>query len=67
MERVLRVNGMHCRSCESLLSDLLGGIDGVQDAVADSRNGTVKVVCRDPQALDAAVDAIGRHGYRVVG
>jgi copper chaperone CopZ len=66
MEKLIRVEGMHCKSCELLLADVLGEIDGVQKAVADSRKGTVRVVCTADATLEQVRGAIGKQGYRVI-
>jgi copper chaperone CopZ len=67
MEKLMRVEGMHCKSCELLLADVLSEVEGVQKAVADAKKGTVRVSCVDEAALEAAKDAIERQGHRVIG
>ena len=67
MEKIIHVDGMHCKSCELLIADVLGEIDGVQKAVADRRKGTVRVVCSDDATLESVRDAMEKQGYRVTG
>jgi copper chaperone CopZ len=67
MEKLIRVDGMHCKSCELLLVDVLSEVDGVQKVIADSRKGTVRVVCNDDATLVNVRGAIKKQGYRVTG
>jgi len=65
-DTVINVRGMHCRSCEMLLADVLCDVDGVEKAVADSRKGTVVISARTPHAVESAKKAIEKAGYRVI-
>lgn len=67
MERTLKVSGMHCRSCEMLLTDALSEIKGVQGVSADFRKGTVTLNAADQGAVEEAKKAILKEGYKVVG
>ena len=67
MEKTIKVEGMHCKSCEMLLMDAISEIRGVQGVSADFKKGTVKIACSDEAALDEAKKAIAKEGYRVVG
>ena len=37
----LKVTGMHCKSCETILSEDLGQIKGVSNVTANHKTGTV--------------------------
>lgn len=65
MEKTLKVEGMHCKSCEILISDALSEIAGVKNVRAD--NGTVSLSAIDGAAMEEAKKAIAREGYKVVG
>jgi copper chaperone CopZ len=65
MEKTLEVKGMHCKSCEALLTDVASEIDGVRKAAADSRRGTLTVSCSDAAVLEAVKRAIEKEGYKV--
>lgn len=67
MEKTFKVEGMHCRSCEKLLIDVLSEIKGLIKAEADFRKGTVKISISDQSAIEGARDAIIKEGYGVVG
>jgi len=43
MKRTLDVAGMSCRSCEGLVSDELGALDGVLSVAASAAHDTVEV------------------------
>ena len=64
METTLKVKGMHCKSCEILLKDVIEEIGGVR-ATVDSVKGTIKVSC-DKNVMDSIKKAIEKEGYKVV-
>ncbi|MFH0737180.1 MAG: heavy metal-associated domain-containing protein [Candidatus Micrarchaeota archaeon] len=67
MEKTMKVEGMHCRSCEMLLMDVISEIRGAHGVKADSKKGTVTVIAADQSAIEEAEKAIGDEGYKVVG
>ena len=67
MERIIKVSGMHCKSCEMLLSDVLSEIKGVSRVSADSKKNTVSVSLDDDGLLDQVKKAIQKEGYKVLG
>ncbi|MFH0885378.1 MAG: heavy metal-associated domain-containing protein [Candidatus Micrarchaeota archaeon] len=67
MDWTIKVEGMHCKSCEMLLTDVLSEIKGVQKISADFKKGTVTVSATDNGALEEAKKAIAKEGYKVVG
>lgn len=66
MEKMLKVEGMHCRSCEMLLADVISEIEGVEKASASRIEDAVRVVCKDEKTLESVRKAIEGEGYRVV-
>ena len=66
METTIKVNGMHCRSCELLLMDVIGEIPGVETVSVNRTAGTVSVRVKDGNALENVRKAIEKEGYRVV-
>ncbi len=67
MERKIKVDGMHCRSCEMLLDDSISGIRGVSRVSADSKRGIISVAVEDESVLAAVKKVIADEGYKVVG
>jgi copper chaperone CopZ len=67
MEKTIKVEGMHCKSCEMLISDVISEIIGVQKVSADSRKGTVTITATGQNAIDDARKLIVKEGYKVVG
>jgi copper chaperone CopZ len=61
----IKVEGMHCKSCEMLLADSIGGISGVKSVKADSKAGTVTVDC-SKEAVHAVKKTIMKEGYKVL-
>jgi copper chaperone CopZ len=67
MEKTLKVSGMHCRSCEMLLTDSISEITGVEKVSADFKKGTVTVSMKDERMLEEVKKAIEKEGYKVLG
>ncbi|HHE31073.1 MAG TPA: copper chaperone [Chlorobaculum parvum] len=68
MKKEIKVGGMHCPSCEILVSEALEALDGVQKAQASHQCGVVEVEY-DPAKIDDEVmkRAIEGEGYTVAG
>ncbi len=67
MERKIKVDGMHCKSCEMLLDDSISEVKGVGRVSADSKKGIVTVAVDDESVLAAVKKVIADEGYKVVG
>ena len=65
MKHELNVSGMHCPSCEMLITDALGDIPGIQSIQADAKAGRVSFEASGEKALSAAKKAIAKEGYKV--
>ncbi len=60
----LKVSGMHCTSCETILKEDVGAVAGVTNVKADHKKGVVSF--DGPQAAIAQVKAaIEKDGYSV--
>ncbi|MEW6721758.1 MAG: heavy metal-associated domain-containing protein [Candidatus Micrarchaeota archaeon] len=66
MEKMIKVGGMHCKSCEILLTDSISEIEGVEKVSADHKGGTVSVSVKDDAALAEVKKTIEKEGYRVL-
>jgi copper chaperone CopZ len=66
VEKTLKVSGMHCRSCEMLLSDSISEIKDVEKVSADFKKGTVTVTVKDERMFEDVKKAIEKEGYRVL-
>jgi len=66
MEKTLKINGMHCKSCEVLISDVLAEIKGIEKVKVDSKEGFVKFNYKDEHVLSIAKQAIEKEGYTVI-
>ena len=67
MEKIIKVEGMHCKSCELILVDSISEIKGVDKVSADSKTGKVVVECKDESVLDQVRLVIQKENYRVIG
>ena len=66
VEKILNVNGMHCKSCEILLNDTISEISGVEKVISDSKKGTVSVIYKEDAILAQIKSVIEKEGYRVI-
>ncbi len=66
VEAFLRIDGMHCSSCELLIERTAAGVNGILSAAANYATSTAKIVF-DPEIIaeDELPDALGGSGYRV--
>jgi copper chaperone len=64
MKTDITIKGMHCHSCEMLLTDVLSDIDGVDEAKVSIKEGRAEVKY-DPAKTDEAKmrAAIEAEGY----
>jgi len=65
-ETKLKVSGMHCRSCETLVKEEVGAIEGVREVEADHRRGLVTVRYEGGIDLNKVKKAVEGLGYKVV-
>ncbi|MEM4359449.1 MAG: heavy metal-associated domain-containing protein [Candidatus Bilamarchaeaceae archaeon] len=65
MKVTLKVKGMHCRSCEVLLGDVLSWIKGTGNVKIDYTNGKVMLDVVDSSVLPRVIEAIRSEGYEV--
>lgn len=66
MEQTIKVEGMHCKSCELIITEAILEIEGVQRAEANSKNGLVQVSYKDGESLEKIKKAIENEGYKVI-
>lgn len=62
----LKVSGMHCNSCEVILRDDVGAVNGVKKVGADFKKGEVWFE-GDEKAFPEVKKAIEANGYKVDG
>lgn len=64
MKQKIRVKGMHCKSCETLIADSLEEM-GVK-AKADHKKGEVEVTYDESKvSINSIKTAIAKEGYKV--
>ena len=62
----LKVTGMHCKSCETLIKDGLSEIEGVEKIDVFSSKGTAMVDYDETKTSEYAIkSAIRKEGYGV--
>ena len=66
MEKIINVSGMHCKSCEMLLTDSIGEIKGVQKVTADHKKGMITIILENENLLPEIKNVIETEGYKVV-
>lgn len=65
MKKVFRVKGMHCKSCEMLITDSIEQTPGLKVLKASFSEGVVEVDATEPALLPKASKAIEAEGYKV--
>jgi Cu+-exporting ATPase len=61
----LKINGMHCTSCETLIRDELGEVRGVSDIKVDAKSGEGSVmVDTDMTNINDLLGAVEKAGYK---
>ncbi|HLC96175.1 MAG TPA: heavy-metal-associated domain-containing protein [Candidatus Nanoarchaeia archaeon] len=66
MKKTFNVSGMHCPSCEILITDSLMETPGVANAAASEKAGTVDVEFDEKKVNESKIkDIIKKEGYRV--
>jgi copper chaperone CopZ len=67
MEEIkLNVEGMHCSSCEILISDELKELNGVKDVVVNHKSGSVNVKFDQSKTnKHDIIEVIKKEGYKV--
>jgi Cu+-exporting ATPase len=62
----IKIRGMHCTSCEMLLTDVLQEIPGVSTVAVSFKNGNATVTFDEKKTTEnACKDAIKKEGYKV--
>ena len=66
MEKIIKVNGMMCPHCEAHAAAACKALDGVVDAVASHKEGTVRVTLSKDVADTVIAEAIKGAGYEAL-
>jgi len=62
----LNVEGMHCPSCEILISDELKELDGVKNAKVNHKSGITEVEFDSSKTTkEQIIETIKKEGYKV--
>ncbi len=65
-QKIVPIRGMHCRSCELLLKDAIGGIQGVTKVKVDFRKGQATIEHgTDIPSQNEIINAVKQAGYEV--
>lgn len=63
----VRINGMHCAACETLIERKFRKVYGVTKAMASLAKGQAEIEYNEPVSVEALHRAIAGDGYEVVG
>ncbi len=69
MTTTLKITGMHCASCKSLIEDVCGDVKGVRSVSVDPRTGMATIdhdETLDPAVLVKEIRGLGDYGAAVV-
>ena len=65
--KTITVSGMHCPSCEVLMREDLGDIDGVKSVEADHKAGIAKIGYEGSLNMDEVKRVVKELGFEVKG
>ncbi len=60
---ILDVRGMHCASCEKIISEELSDLGGISDISADAKKGRVVVTINEGVTQNEVINSIRKAGY----
>ena len=66
MEKMIKVQGMHCTSCNILLTDSIMEITGVKKVSADYKKGSVVVECDTEKPFSEEKNEFENDVYKVL-
>ena len=66
MEKILKIKGMHCKSCEMIVADAVNGIRGAKAIYVDSGKGEMKVSVENEGVVEKIAKAVAKEGYSLV-
>ena len=66
MDKLFRVTGMHCASCETLINEEVKDLPGVTDVVTSAQDGTCHVSMSEDVSDESIIAAIKNAGYEAV-
>lgn len=67
MKHIIKIKGMHCKSCEMLIKDSLEEINGVESAELSHTAGTATVIFDENKVnIDDLKKIIKNEGYEVI-
>ncbi|HSD12651.1 MAG TPA: heavy metal-associated domain-containing protein [Patescibacteria group bacterium] len=69
MTTTLKITGMHCASCKTLIEDVCGDVKGVRSASVDPKTGLATIEhddALDPAALVNEIRGLGDYGAAIV-
>ncbi|MFH1307006.1 MAG: heavy metal-associated domain-containing protein [Candidatus Micrarchaeota archaeon] len=61
----LKIGGMHCTSCEKMISMAVDGVGGAKIVSISSQKGEAIIDAKDESSLNEAKKAIKEEGYDV--
>ncbi len=64
MESKIRISGMHCASCEKILTMAVDEVEGAKMLKIDHKSGEAKVEAKDAETLAKVKKAIEAEGYK---
>ncbi len=67
MKKIFKTKGMHCKSCEMLISDSVAEVKGVSSVKASHAKNEVLIEYSLPATEGQIKNAIEKEGYSVVG
>ena len=64
MDKTIKISGMHCTSCEMLITDAVNEVKGAKLLSIDHKSGMAKVSYDSDATLGKIKEAIRKEGYK---
>ncbi|OIO20738.1 hypothetical protein AUJ17_05325 [Candidatus Micrarchaeota archaeon CG1_02_47_40] len=66
MEKILKIKGMHCKSCERVIAGAVNEIEGVNAVYVSQERGEMKVGIAKDEDVEKISKAIAKGGYEII-
>lgn len=66
VEKVFKVEGMHCAMCKKHVEEALKSLDGVKKVKVDLESGNVKIKSKEEVSEDNITKVIDELGFKAV-
>ena len=63
MKKVMKIDGVHCSGCKSLIEDVCSDFTGIKSASLDSKTGNLEIEHYESLDMDSLIEEIETVGH----